>query len=171
MNCFQLFIFDILTTTDQGSKDIEPGCELLSIIYLWHSDNNHEHFSHDCEAVVNCFQLFIFDILTTTVWIDSTSWNMLWIAFNYLSLTFWQQLNSASEISWSRCELLSIIYLWHSDNNTIRKSLNVSPLWIAFNYLSLTFWQQHWASFVFSAIGCELLSIIYLWHSDNNSDS
>ena len=143
-------------------------CELLSIIYLWHSDNNKMRRDFHLYLVVNCFQLFIFDILTTTLYVPIAERDKLWIAFNYLSLTFWQQQYEAKRLDIQSCELLSIIYLWHSDNNRKRDILYCRwvvncfqlfifdilttteaentrlpiVLWIAFNYLSLTFWQQ-----------------------------
>ena len=92
-------------------------CELLSIIYLWRSDNNGLDKQAAYIFVVNCFQLFIFEDLTTTPPFQYRTKAQLWIAFNYLSLKIWQQLSPNFLSPFCSCELLSIIYLWRSDNN------------------------------------------------------
>ena len=142
MNCFQLFIFDILTTTEKISR---PSCDSLWIAFnylsltFWQQQNLYTMIS---EVVVNCFQLFIFDILTTTGWQPTESANRLWIAFNYLSLTFWQQPTRGQRILnlVVNCFQLFIFDILTTTMNI--SHMTVKRLWIAFNYLSLTFWQQ-----------------------------
>ena len=140
-----------------------------------------------------CFQSIIFDILKTTLPPKFSLCNMLWFAFNLLSLTYWKQLYWTRLTYFICCDLLSIYYLWHTENNNeIRKSVDL-PLWFAFNLLSLTYWKQRsiavrmsecvvicFQSIIFDILKttglyhnaptccCDLLSIYYLWHTENN---
>ena len=115
-----------------------------------------------------CFQSIIFDILKTTLATGRTPKFRLWFAFNLLSLTYWKQ----RKVSWLRslpgCDLLSIYYLWHTENNVLalidipstvvicfqsiifdilkttkeHREIPETVLWFAFNLLSLTYWKQ-----------------------------
>ena len=196
MECEFLSIFVSLNHWQQPRLPprVLPGsCELLSISYLWTTDNNSVNLSK--------------------------SFFMLWIAFNFVSLNHWQQLTGIINAHRISCELLSISYLWTTDNNYKFSLKFVSGLWIAFNFVSLNHWQQHyprwnthprvvncfqfrifepltttscgiflggarlWIAFNFVSLnhwqqlittalqlltGCELLSISYLWTTDNN---
>ena len=66
------------------------------------------------------------------------------------------------------CGLLSIYYLWHTENNGYAKRLLYILLWFAFNLLSLTYWKQRINILLLPLISCDLLSIYYLWHTENN---
>ena len=114
--CFQSIIFDILKTTLETASLIQSSCDLLSIYYLWHTENNkivylqkkrllwfafnllsltywkqpivhYDNLPH----VVICFQSIIFDILKTTRQRYGLYRHLLWFAFNLLSLTYWKQ--------------------------------------------------------------------------------
>ena len=120
------------------------------------------------EAVVICFQYFIFDIPLTTQTERDYLVVLLWFAFNILSLTYRSQLKQKIIALLEGCDLLSIFYLWHTAHNkcfkisivelvvicfqyfifdipltTMRNSLHsLSLLWFAFNILSLTYRSQ-----------------------------
>ena len=94
----------------------------------------------------------------------------LWIAFNCVSLILWQQPVWRILRSMDSCELLSIAYLWYSDNNKRWTTTMRKTLWIAFNCVSLILWQQRMVLLYHKGESCELLSIAYLWYSDNNAD-
>ena len=168
---------------------------MLSIYYLWHTENNSAVPVELLPIVVICFQSIIFDILKTTCNRFSAGYEPLWFAFNLLSLTYWKQHERQIVMHRYCCDLLSIYYLWHTENNLLQMNSEryivvicfqsiifdilkttmlvidelSSLLWFAFNLLSLTYWKQHnWWDRV-SAICCDLLSIYYLWHTENNA--
>ena len=66
VNCFELCIFEILNTTYQRENNDVRSCELLWIMYLWNIEYNTQKPRMFCCAVVNCFELCIFEILNTT---------------------------------------------------------------------------------------------------------
>ena len=117
MICFQSIIFDILKTTHAVEPIRRYRCDLLSIYYLWHTENNGR----------------------PAAWRASRS-----------------------------CDLLSIYYLWHTENNRNQSNAYMRKLWFAFNLLSLTYWKQLSYEELADSIGCDLLSIYYLWHTENN---
>ena len=143
-------------------------CDLLSIYYLWHTENNALRAITKRLTVVICFQSIIFDILKTTCFFCSWRKNALWFAFNLLSLTYWKQPTYSLICNLFGCDLLSIYYLWHTENNRLDKKCDVESvvicfqsiifdilkttidhnmdmrrqLWFAFNLLSLTYWKQ-----------------------------
>ena len=94
MNCFQFSIFAVLDTTDHRCRNIEIGCELLSIQYLCSIRYNSGSQGKVFSAVVNCFQFSIFAVLDTTA-------------------------PQAPKVS-KGCELLSIQYLCSIRYNTRR---------------------------------------------------
>ena len=118
------FAFNLLSLTywKQLKKDDVFSylcCDLLSIYYLWHTENNcFIDFSLDWQVVI-CFQSIIFDILKTTLMGTIPITGKLWFAFNLLSLTYWKQPKCARASLVNRCDLLSIYYLWHTENNYI----------------------------------------------------
>ena len=140
--CFQSIIFDILKTTLETASLIQSSCDLLSIYYLWHTENN------------------------KIVYLQKK--RLLWFAFNLLSLTYWKQHYFLNGQLVNGCDLLSIYYLWHTENNVcpistlsavvvicfqsiifdILKTTHsgtssaIITLWFAFNLLSLTYWKQ-----------------------------
>ena len=90
-----------------------------------------------------CFQSIIFDILKTTRKHRIILERQLWFAFNLLSLTYWKQLTACGLNANGSCDLLSIYYLWHTENNLVLEQPE----------------RLHC---------CDLLSIYYLWHTENN---
>ena len=146
-------------------------CGLLSIYYLWHTENNG--------------------------YAKRLLYILLWFAFNLLSLTYWKQRINILFLPLISCDLLSIYYLWHTENNggwcllircvvvicfqsiifDILKTtqfagrFNIVLLWFAFNLLSLTYWKQRSSRIRTCKACCDLLSIYYLWHTENNKES
>ena len=169
-------------------------CELLSNLYLcigWHSvcSNGTTPWS-----VVNCFQICIFVSDDTARGALRCLWNLLWIAFKFVSLYRMTQLEAAGIHIDGGCELLSNLYLcigWHSlswvgtihvvvvncfqicifvsDDTAIDSSaLQGTQLWIAFKFVSLYRMTQPYCWRGTSMPCCELLSNLYLcigWHS------
>ena len=87
----------------------------------------------------------------------------LWFAFELLSLTYWIQFPMHYLLKELRCDSLSNYYLW-----PIEYSFNVALilrlwLWFAFELLSLTYWIQSYAIFLWSTTCCDSLSNYYLW--------
>ena len=117
-------------------------CELLWIMYLWKVEYNtktNRWFTvklwialnyvslkswiqpkppiREPTAVVNCFELCIFEKLNTTVTRHRSDEDWLWIALNYVSLKSWIQLLVKQFIWTMSCELLWIMYLWKVEYN------------------------------------------------------
>ena len=175
-------------------NNIADCCELLWIMYLWNIEYNWRCVVCEFEQVVNCFELCIFEILNTTCDFPTFITLVLWIALNYVSLKYWIQLELAKKLKPKGCELLWIMYLWNIEYNVnvingnkrqvvncfelcIFEILNTTMLisvsflkrlWIALNYVSLKYWIQHWHSFQYITIRCELLWIMYLWNIEYN---
>ena len=118
-------------------------------------------------AVVNCFELCIFEILNTT--------------------------SSKNNDIITGCELLWIMYLWNIEYNGYINNSKGNLLWIALNYVSLKYWIQQTAgkNVAYSVVNCfelcifeilntttnvprlqlvscELLWIMYLWNIEYN---
>ena len=142
MNCFWIYIFDKIPTGCTRTNRIPRSCELLLNLYLWQDSNR--AWSAICMAT------------------------KLWIAFEFISLTRFQQANEWNcRQRWS-CELLLNLYLWQDSNRLIVaqelwcavvncfwiyifdkiptgvRFLNIyqNRLWIAFEFISLTRFQQ-----------------------------
>ena len=160
------FAFNLLSLTYWKQRSTSNNkatycCDLLSIYYLWHTENNHISLFRLPYKVVICFQSIIFDILKTT-W--EQIWKcccLLWFAFNLLSLTYWKQ--PGYDLSFSIRVIFDILKTTMSHSPFTKRSL-----WFAFNLLSLTYWKQHWNNLLQSLFRCDLLSIYYLWHTENN---
>ena len=145
MNCFELCIFEKLNTT---LPMVGTG-----IGWLWIALNYVSLKSwiqrHCCigvtSAVVNCFELCIFEKLNTTQYKQYVDSCWLWIALNYVSLKSWIQLTDFSTFNHLSCELLWIMYLWKVEYNLVKPQHKFLLLWIALNYVSLKSWiQQMW---------------------------
>ena len=146
VNCFELCIFEILNTTYQRENNDVRSCELLWIMYLWNIEYNTQKPRMFCCAVVNCFELCIFEILNTTFlrFVETpTSCELLWIMYlwnieynkvihnddelgvvNCFELCIFEILNTtliSFEEAERCCELLWIMYLWNIEYNLIQK--------------------------------------------------
>ena len=194
VNCFQFCIFALWTTTwfiwgnsgnglwiafnfvsllfeQQPKKDAPayvPGCELLSILYLCSLNNNIGSLLFLFSYVVNCFQFCIFALWTTTYLYVREVIGKLWIAFNFVSLLFEQQQKrfSSYESVVVNCFQFCIFALW---TTTVGNVIGYTyKLWIAFNFVSLLFEQQHIGLSSKIRLSCELLSILYLCSLNNN---
>ena len=169
------FAFNLLSLTywkqHHETALLDGGCcDLLSIYYLWHTENNSHLPDLLHKLVVICFQSIIFDILKTTHSSRVIAQCLLWFAFNLLSLTYWKQLVGRVKPRNICCDLLSIYYLWHTENNSWDSFTWRGVLWFAFNLLSLTYWKQRKILMDVYSISCDLLSIYYLWHTENNGE-
>ena len=144
--CFHFPIFVVLTTTPLRGESLDTSCDLLSFSYLCRTDNNIPIDYDYVRIVVICFHFPIFVVLTTTILQILRRDIMLWFAFIFLSLSYWQQLFSVSnkhhlvvicfhfpifvvltttarncqKTNWS-CDLLSFSYLCRTDNNILMK--------------------------------------------------
>ena len=141
------------------------------MFYLWHTA--HSCFLGSCRTV------------------------RLWFAFNVLSLTYRTQQLMGFPPRLVRCDLLSMFYLWHTAHSchyAHHGSYSVvicfqcfifdiphtavdtqtpvsSPLWFAFNVLSLTYRTQQFRDTSQPFFSCDLLSMFYLWHTAHSVHS
>ena len=216
VNCFRTCIFVILKTTGIDANGTGPCCELLSNLYLRHIENNRYRKKNAGAHVVNCFRTCIFVILKTTNGGSLEHMVLLWIAFELVSSSYWKQrgfcninfqrvvncfrtcifvilkttLSDFDETS-SRCELLSNLYLRHTENrrqqradccellsnlylrhienNGLLSIWKTITLWIAFELVSSSYWKQPLHNNMLGIGCCELLSNLYLRHIENNN--
>ena len=142
------FNFVSLQCETQQLTDTEhqrPCCELLSILYLCSVKHNVAASITKWQSVVNCFQFCIFAVWNTTGLQPVKYREVLWIAFNFVSLQCeTQQFEQFTEGD-KCCELLSILYLCSVKHNVYCSNINI------------TF--------------CELLSILYLCSVKHNFTS
>ena len=139
--------------------------------------------------VVNCFHFCIFELSKASPghWFGRAFG--LWIAFIFVSLNYQKHLQDDVALSFQSCELLSFLYLWTIKSivgERLAKSCTVvncfhfcifelskaswsqilpwgEELWIAFIFVSLNY-QKHLVHIRTTvAVGCELLSFLYLW--------
>ena len=92
----------------------------------------------------------------------------MWFAFNILSLTYCTQLIIRNHQDGSRCDLLSISYLWHTVHNLYWPESVISPVVICFQYLIFDILYTTELILELEYNGCDLLSISYLWHTVHN---
>ena len=118
--------------------------------------------------VVICFQICIFELLKTTVIGRQCYKHALWFAFKFVSLNYWKQLVNKSPNLFTGCDLLSNLYLWTIENNSLKivdwiyivvicfqicifELLKTTwfflgifsiLLWFAFKFVSLNYWKQ-----------------------------
>ena len=119
MNCFWIYIFDKIPTGNFFIIIIKNCCELLLNLYLWQDSNRHVQQFAFQEQVVNCFWIYIFDKIPTGRMLHGKDLEELWIAFEFISLTRFQQVSTARPSSTSCCELLLNLYLWQDSNRVI----------------------------------------------------
>ena len=93
------------------SKISRSRCELLSISYLCIMIYNRSKLFFRLDLVVNCFQFRIFALWFTIEIYFIVYFNVLWIAFNFVSLHYDLQCRILCFCARSSCELLSISYL------------------------------------------------------------
>ena len=171
----------------------ETCCELLSNLYLCIGNNNtgddtftkhglwiafkfvslHWQQQPAIElqiliSVVNCFQICIFALATTTQTCRRTWSCRLWIAFKFVSLHWQQQPFFCIYFCACCCELLSNLYLCIGNNNERMRRRRPRPLWIAFKFVSLHWQQQQNRKKQPQKSSCELLSNLYLCIGNNN---
>ncbi len=113
------------------------GCELLTIFYL---------YKVLCSFFIGC-QRFA----------------LLWIAYNFLSLQGSLQFEKSKRNGNAGCELLTIFYLYKVLCSFQALHLLVVQLWIAYNFLSLQGSLQWGRGGGCWWLGCELLTIFYLY--------
>mgnify|MGYP006870512957 CR=1 FL=1 len=164
-------------------------CELLTIFYLYKvlcSIITQHPFNF---SVVNCLQFFIFTRFFAVTSRLFDKFYTLWIAYNFLSLQGSLQLELLKKKQNNSCELLTIFYLykvlcssWFSSNRSkfVVNCLQFfiftrffavvdnliylnNELWIAYNFLSLQGSLQCALLINTVNLGCELLTIFYLY--------
>ena len=167
VNCSQICIFEILTTPDGFHLTIKMTLWIaLKFVSLKYWQHPVVFFDYDA-FVVNCSQICIFEILTTPHPRRGRSGRGLWIALKFVSLKYWQHPFTRRKDKRRRCELLSNLYLWNTDNTRTRYIGEAGPLWIALKFVSLKYWQHPSVSSTVALHSCELLSNLYLWNTDN----
>ena len=143
MICFHFCIFVVLATTAAYCYDCGHGlwfafifvslsywqqhnhtffrigisCDLLSFLYLCRTGNNRTIWENTLEYVVICFHFCIFVVLATTHSTSSHTLQMLWFAFIFVSLSYWQQQWPRFHLNVGCCDLLSFLYLCRTGNN------------------------------------------------------
>ena len=95
----------------------DPGCELLSKVYIFDIRNNCCECCQARLAVVNCFQKFISLIFETTISPATAGAYQLWIAFKSLYLWYSKQHVRDFLPVEKCCELLSKVYIFDIRNN------------------------------------------------------
>ena len=144
VNCFWIYIFDKIPTGTSSPFSFLPalwiafefisltrfqqgvlattksrlGCELLLNLYLWQDSNRKRVRDTNIHPVVNCFWIYIFDKIPTGNMIIWMILQMLWIAFEFISLTRFQQVTIHIKRLSNSCELLLNLYLWQDSNRT-----------------------------------------------------
>ena len=87
-------------------------CELLTIFYLYKVLCSPGHLRYSDKWVVNCLQFFIFTRFFAVTKRFHSQIQRLWIAYNFLSLQGSLQSALICMCLLSRCELLTIFYLY-----------------------------------------------------------
>ena len=136
---FQICIFDILNTATYFCHTFIICCDSLSNLYLWHI--KYSYFSHIATkySIVIRFQICIFDILNTALYLDS----IISVSCDSLSnLYLWHIKYSV----W-RCDttLLTVVIrfqicifdILNTATATVGNTDN--ELWFAFKFVSLTY--------------------------------
>jgi len=164
------FEFISLTRFQQETAKIPSKascCELLLNLYLWQDSNRHLWYCSVQKSVVNCFWIYIFDKIPTGQYRRELEQEALWIAFEFISLTRFQQvvyiifnIRTVVNCFWIyifdkiptgyirrwcstiSCELLLNLYLWQDSNRILVVLCCLCMLWIAFEFISLTRFQQ-----------------------------
>jgi len=136
---------------------------LLTIFYLYKVLCSKDNLIKLEIVVVNCLQFFIFTRFFAVLCFFCFHVNLLWIAYNFLSLQGSLQFCNTNVVLCISCELLTIFYLYKvlcSSCICINWSI---LLWIAYNFLSLQGSLQSIANGNADTLGCELLTIFYLY--------
>ena len=114
-------------------------------------------------TVVICFQFTIFEPLETP---HAPGWSRrmrLWFAFNLLSLNHWRHRNHFCHERLSRCDLLSIYYLWTIGDTAIALGKVFDSVVICFQFTIFEPLETPGDSTLPQVNSCDLLSIYYLW--------
>jgi len=162
---------------------------LLTIFYLYKVLCSGIYIYLPRNCVVNCLQFFIFTRFFAVLINKKSGSQMLWIAYNFLSLQGSLQLFNKYASASACCELLTIFYLYKVLCSKmfyvfssctvvnclqffiftrffavlIKKASPSSMLWIAYNFLSLQGSLQSNFLYICFKISCELLTIFYLY--------
>ena len=173
---------------------VDVRCDLLSFLYLCRTGNNKDAWNFISSCVVICFHFCIFVVLATTLSFTCYASLLLWFAFIFVSLSYWQQRRGQEYFFHSSCDLLSFLYLCRTGNNTATSTnwgatvvicfhfcifvvlattitLTYSwshKLWFAFIFVSLSYWQQRSVNRINFSYRCDLLSFLYLCRTGNN---
>mgnify|MGYP006870512741 CR=1 FL=1 len=162
---------------------------MLTIFYLYKVLCSVLFFLCPLILVVNCLQFFIFTRFFAVFTFDSVALEMLWIAYNFLSLQGSLQSKGNLMLNCPCCELLTIFYLYkvlcskYVSNILLvfvvnclqffiftrffavrlKEQFTTEQLWIAYNFLSLQGSLQFGILIFDLKSCCELLTIFYLY--------
>ena len=138
-------------------------CDLLSIYYLWAIGDTSVQFAQCSLIVVICFQFTIFEPLETPPTGFILAEMTLWFAFNLLSLSHWRhQQNEINRVN--HVVICFQFTIFEPLETPYSFEYNISRvLWFAFNLLSLSHWRHRLERVTPLWMGCDLLSIYYLW--------
>ena len=136
---FQICIFDILNTATYFCHTFIICCDSLSNLYLWHI--KYSYFSHIATkySIVIRFQICIFDILNTALYLDS----IISVSCDSLSnLYLWHIKYSTLTMLSSRCWVVIRFQICIFDILNTASGVatrRYSRLWFAFKFVSLTY--------------------------------
>ena len=166
VNCFWIYIFDKIPTGSDGRAEHHSRCELLLNLYLWQDSNRFPPYKKKTFIVVNCFWIYIFDKIPTGMPQGSRQRRQLWIAFEFISLTRFQQERRTHR---GRGTVVNCFWIYIFDKiptGMLTPSSSTVKLWIAFEFISLTRFQQG-GVYAQDCRSCELLLNLYLWQDSN----
>ena len=118
---------------------------------------------------MNCFQICIFALCNTTLYVLWLVLFKLWIAFKFVSLHYATQLHLFFSSQIESCELLSNLYLCTMQHNL---QMSISLFTIVVNCFQICIFALCNTTFLFlksRTISCELLSNLYLCTMQHNS--
>ena len=118
--------------------------------------------------VVNCFQICIFVSDDTAQYVASTMGMRCELLSNLYLCIGWHSLQTQHHNHHSVVNCFQICIFVSDDTATDFIASPVSPLWIAFKFVSLYRMTQLFVFFLYCFTCCELLSNLYLcigWHS------
>ena len=118
--------------------------------------------------VVICFHFCIFVVLATTFHALGLTDFLLWFAFIFVSLSYWQQPAGGRLFFGICCDFLSFLSLCPAGYTVSPRPPPPPTLWFAFIFVSLSYWQQHKTQELKDKKGCDLLSFLYLCRTGNN---
>ena len=144
-------------------------CDLLSFLYLCRTGNNRNAATPPARSVVICFHFCIFVVLATTAKHYLNTRLLLWFAFIFVSLSYWQQRKYTSVRGYSVVICFHFCIFVVLATTSRRQTPATRMLWFAFIFVSLSYWQQPINYNITPQSSCDLLSFLYLCRTGNNN--